>query len=108
MSGRFKHLVRGAAAILVFGPLVLTLPAQQSDKDKLPGSDDCLMCHQPGRATKREPGVPPTFDAAGLRASPHATLECVSCHDDLAKKEFPHPEKLQRVPEKTGPRRRPA
>jgi cytochrome b subunit of formate dehydrogenase/uncharacterized protein with PIN domain len=97
LSGRFKPEALVSVAFLVVSPLVLTLPAQQFDKDKLPGSDDCLMCHQPGRAAKREAGVPPTFDASGLRASPHANLECVSCHDDLAKKEFPHPEKLQRV-----------
>jgi mono/diheme cytochrome c family protein len=83
--------------ILMIGPLLLTLQAQQSDQDKLPGADDCLMCHQPGRAAKREPGVPPPLDAVALRASPHAALDYISCHDDLAGKEFPHAEKLQRV-----------
>jgi len=42
--------------------------------------------------------MPPNFDAAALRASPHAGLECTTCHADLAaKKEFPHAEKLARV-----------
>jgi cytochrome b subunit of formate dehydrogenase/uncharacterized protein with PIN domain len=41
--------------------------------------------------------MPPPFNAAALAASPHAALECASCHTQLAKKEFPHPEKLARV-----------
>ncbi len=39
--------------------------------------------------------MPPPFDAVTLRASPHATLECKSCHE--TGKESPHPEKLPRV-----------
>ena len=97
MSGWLSRLALAGATAVALGPLVLTLHAQQSDKNKFPGSDDCLACHQPGRAAKREPGVPPPFDGAGLRASPHAGLECANCHEELAKKEFPHPEKLQRV-----------
>ncbi len=86
----------------IAGVLLLTLApvvgyaAQQPAA--LPGSEECANCHDSGRATrKREAGVPPAFDAAALRASPHATLECVSCHVELASKEFPHPEKLQKV-----------
>ena len=97
MRGRPWWLGLAGAAVLAISFPVVILSAQDTDKDKLPGSDDCLMCHQPGRAGKREPGVPPAFDAAGLRASPHASLECANCHEELAKKEFPHPEKLQPV-----------
>ncbi len=64
----------------------------------LPGSEECAGCHDTGpRTGKREPGMPPPFNAAALRASPHAALECANCHSQLAKKEFPHPEKLARV-----------
>lgn len=76
-----------------------TLGAAPAEKAKaLPGSDDCAGCHDTGRRTgKREKGVPPPFNAAALQASPHAGMECAGCHADLAKKEFPHPEKLARV-----------
>ncbi len=59
-------------------------------------SEDCAGCHDSGpRTGKREPGVPPNFNAAALKASPHAALDCVSCHTDI--KAVPHPEKLARV-----------
>jgi len=64
----------------------------------LPGAGPCADCHDAGRRTgKRVAGEIPPFDAAALRVSPHADLECTSCHSDLAGKEFPHPEKLQPV-----------
>ena len=56
-------------------------------------SEDCAGCHDSGpRTGKREPGVPPNFNAAALKASAHAALDCVSCHTDI--KAVPHPEKL--------------
>jgi cytochrome b subunit of formate dehydrogenase len=75
----------------------VALRAQQPKP--LPGSKPCLDCHETGRRTgKRQPGVPPPFNEAALRASPHATLECTNCHSDLeGKKEFPHPAKLTAV-----------
>jgi cytochrome b subunit of formate dehydrogenase len=39
--------------------------------------------------------VPPAYDAAALKASPHAGLACTDCHNDI--KEVPHPDKLARV-----------
>jgi predicted CXXCH cytochrome family protein len=60
-------------------------------------AQECVVCHQPGRPAKRQAGVPPAVDAAALKASPHAALECTSCHADLAGKEMPHAEKLARV-----------
>ncbi len=73
-----------------------TLFAQQAKP--LPGSEECAMCHETGRRKgKRQPGVPPPYNEAALRASPHAALDCKSCHVDLAEQEFPHAEKLQRV-----------
>jgi len=41
--------------------------------------------------------VPPPYNEAALRASPHSELECTSCHMDLMDAELPHPEKLQKV-----------
>jgi predicted CXXCH cytochrome family protein len=81
---------------LAAGALATLLPGQQPKA--LPGSEECAGCHDTGpRTGKRESGVPPPFNAAALAASPHGTLECASCHSELAKKEFPHPEKLARV-----------
>ncbi len=61
-----------------------------------PKSEDCAGCHDAApQAGRREPGVPPNFNAAALKASPHAPLDCINCHADI--KEVPHPEKLARV-----------
>ncbi len=61
-----------------------------------PRSEDCAGCHDSGpRVGKRQPGVPPGYHAAALKASPHAALECTACHSDI--KEVPHPEKLAKV-----------
>ncbi len=58
---------------------------------------ECAGCHDSGRRTgKREAGLPPAFDAAALKASPHAQIDCASCHPAAAK-ETPHPEKLPAV-----------
>src|SRR5512134_1579552 len=48
-----------------------------------PGAEACAMCHPPGPSGRRVSGEPPAFDAAALQRSPHATLACVSCHQDL-------------------------
>ena len=57
----------------------------------LPGAEDCMACHEAGPPlAKRDADTPPRFDAAGLRASPHAKLACTACHADLEGKEFPH------------------
>ncbi|MCL5743053.1 MAG: hypothetical protein M1541_03855 [Acidobacteria bacterium] len=84
--------------LLICAGLAIAL-AQDSKTKALPGSEECAGCHDPGRrASKREAGVPPNFDAAALRASPHASLECANCHSQLEKvKDFPHPEKLAPV-----------
>jgi cytochrome b subunit of formate dehydrogenase len=64
----------------------------------LPGAEPCAACHEEGRmVARREPGVPPPFGAAALRASPHAALECTHCHADLAGAELPHADKLAKV-----------
>src|SRR5208283_5101703 len=96
--GGQKHLWVTFAALSVL-VVLLALPSNAQQPKRLPGSEVCLDCHETGRRTgKRQPGMPPPFNEAALRASPHATLECTNCHSDLAgKKEFPHPEKLQPV-----------
>ena len=80
------RILAGVVLVNLLGAAVLVsgLPAQ--DNKALPGSKACLDCHDTGRRTgKREPGVPPAFDAASLKASPHAELECASCHVELEK-----------------------
>ena len=48
--------------------------------EALPGSEACAACHEDGpMRARREAGVPGTFGAAALRASPHAALECTGC-----------------------------
>ncbi len=85
---------RGAAVGLLLALVASRAVAQRMPP--LPGAEECAACHEPGRrAGKREPGVPPAFDATALRASPHASLECKSCHD--TGKTSPHPEKLPPV-----------
>jgi cytochrome b subunit of formate dehydrogenase len=81
---------------ILFGAICVRPQQKQTPP---PGSAECVACHDAGRRTgKREAGVPPAFDAAALRASPHAGLECANCHADLAdKKDFPHAEKLALV-----------
>ena len=85
-----RTVIRIAAAAIV---LAAISHAQQS---ATPKAEDCAGCHDSGpRTGNREPGVPPPFHAAALKASPHAALECVACHADI--KEVPHPEKLSPV-----------
>ena len=80
-------------------PALLGGLAAAAEPAPLPGSENCVMCHEPGpHAARRTPDTPPPYDVAALRASPHAELECVACHTDLADvKEFPHPAKLAPV-----------
>jgi cytochrome b subunit of formate dehydrogenase/uncharacterized protein with PIN domain len=83
-------------AIASFPLAVGILHAQQ--RQPLPGSTPCLDCHDTGRRVgNRQPGVPPPFNEAALRTSPHAALECTSCHTEVDPKKLPHPEKLAPV-----------
>jgi len=96
----------GAARLLALGvfgigllPALFGARALAAEAAPLPGSDDCVMCHEPGpRVARRGPDTAPPFGAAALRASPHAGLACAACHADLANvQEFPHAEKLAPV-----------
>ena len=84
------NVLRLAAIAIILTP---GLPGQQPAP---PRAEDCAGCHDSGpRIGKRQPGVPPGFHAAALKASPHAALECVACHSAI--KEVPHPEKVAPV-----------
>ncbi len=83
--------------ILVLAAVVAFALSAESPQP-LPGSSECVACHDQGRQTgKRQEGMPPAFDAAALRASPHASLDCASCHADVDPKVLPHAEKLAPV-----------
>ncbi|MBI4877302.1 MAG: hypothetical protein HY822_21965 [Acidobacteria bacterium] len=90
-----------ARAAWLLAAAVLSAAALSGQKEKpkpLAGSEACLDCHDSGRRTgKREAGVPPAFDEAALRVSPHAALECTGCHGDIDPKKPPHADKLQKV-----------
>ncbi len=75
LRGQERLLVTIGAAVLAAVLLAVSLEAQQPKP--LPGSEPCMGCHATGpRTGKRQPGMPPPFNEASLRASPHATLEC--------------------------------
>ena len=55
-------------------------------------SSDCLVCHgDPGLTTERRGRTVSLFvKESAFSGSVHSELGCVSCHADLAGKEFPH------------------
>jgi len=66
-------------------------------KQELPGSSECLECHATGPLAARKAGEAPSIDAASLRHSPHAHLECVACHQDVNPSDLPHADHLKKV-----------
>jgi len=69
-----------AAAWLIAGP------AAAGQSSKAPSNDDCLACHAEH------------VDAKGFEASVHGPMACVDCHTDLMKvSDFPHAAKLATV-----------
>jgi cytochrome b subunit of formate dehydrogenase len=78
------------AALFVSAIVLLSCALTSPVRGAEPAGGDCAMCHQPGPTGRRVAGEPPSFDQAALKASPHAALECLSCHRDLEGKEFPH------------------
>ena len=87
-----RNCFRLAAAALA---LAAGLAGQQTPPPALK-AEDCAGCHDAGpRTGKRQPGVPPGYNAAALKASPHNGVDCTACHADI--KEVPHPEKLTPV-----------
>jgi DnaJ-class molecular chaperone len=93
-----RALTWAAGLLLVAGAAVLGCTDEGHAADAPPKSDDCLACHA-DRDLKRGSAVagrPASVfvDAAMLRASTHAGLECVACH---TKATAPHDEKLPPV-----------
>ena len=87
---RFGKTIRRALVLLAMAA------GARASAAAAPTSEDCLACHEPGaRVGKRKPGEPPGFNAAALKASPHAGLECVACHSDVT--DVPHADRLARV-----------
>jgi cytochrome b subunit of formate dehydrogenase/uncharacterized protein with PIN domain len=100
--GRTPRVGRAAVVALACGFVILLASRLSSgappDPPLPPGAAPCLDCHEIGPPTaRREAGMPPHLDAAGLRASPHASFGCTDCHADLEGVELPHPEKLKAV-----------
>lgn len=62
-------------------------------------NDDCFMCHDdPELYTMRGGKKLSRYTPAGiLDKSVHSVLECISCHQDAAVEEFPHPDTLNPV-----------
>jgi len=91
-----RSVIRSSGPFLAFGALLLLAgTARAAD---LPKSEDCLGCHA-DRDLKRSapaPGRPASVsvDAAALKASTHAGLECVACHKTAT---APHEDKLPPV-----------
>jgi predicted CXXCH cytochrome family protein len=84
-----------AALALLFA---VSAPRGAAGPPEPPGADECGVCHGSGRPTgTRQPETPPNYDAAALRASPHAGVACQDCHVDLKGQEFPHPARLKAV-----------
>ena len=87
--------IRGALLGLAVVLLALA-PAVRAEEPAKISSEDCAACHEKGpRVGKRKAGEAPPYNAAALKASPHASADCISCHSDI--KELPHPDKLARV-----------
>ncbi len=59
-------------------------------------NDECLACHGDKSATGTKKGrtISVFVDGKKFNGSMHGSLPCVSCHADLAGKEFPHDEEL--------------
>jgi len=62
-------------------------------------NDDCLMCHSDNTLTTERNGkeVSLFVDQAILKKSPHAKLNCVSCHVGFDPEELPHKENITPV-----------
>lgn len=74
--------------------LLLSLAFVLAPRGAAQGTEECLACHEDRELTGTRKGR--TFsafvDAKKYAASVHGSLECVTCHADLAGKEMPHDE----------------
>jgi hypothetical protein len=62
-------------------------------------NEDCLTCHSDKTLTKQRLGrkISVYVDGAAFQKSVHGSLDCVSCHADLEKKDLPHEAPLETV-----------
>lgn len=60
-------------------------------------NSECLDCHEDRELTGKRKGrtIPVFVDAAKLKSSIHASVDCVQCHADLEGKELPHEDDLK-------------
>jgi Zn finger protein HypA/HybF involved in hydrogenase expression len=60
-------------------------------------NSECLDCHEDHdlKGTRRGKPVSVYVDAAKIKSSIHASVDCVDCHADLAGKELPHEDDLK-------------
>jgi cytochrome b subunit of formate dehydrogenase/uncharacterized protein with PIN domain len=91
-----NFILKAIPLLVLLGVFTGTSWAQETEE--LPGSEECAMCHEPGRMSRsRSAGDAPNFGEAALRSSPHAEIECNMCHMDLMGADIPHEEKLEKV-----------
>ncbi len=66
---------------------------------KAQSNDDCLMCHSDNTLTTEKNGktISLYVNVAILQKSPHAKLNCVSCHVGFDPEEMPHKENIEPV-----------
>jgi hypothetical protein len=87
----------GCGGLLLIAGCWALWPVHARGEDR-PKSEDCLACHGDKDLKRSGPaprgGTPLFVDALTLKASRHATLECVGCH---VKATAPHDEKLPAV-----------
>ena len=85
---------RSAARLLLTGLILLA-----GGRALAQSNDDCLACHSDdtlkGKRDGREISV--FVDERKLKASAHATIDCVMCHQDLAGADLPHGEVVSPV-----------
>ena len=66
---------------------------------KAQSNDDCLMCHSDNTLTMEKNGktISLYVDSAVLQKSPHAKLNCVSCHVGFDPDNMPHKKDIEPI-----------
>ena len=66
---------------------------------KAQSNDDCLMCHSDNTLTMKKNGktISLYVDAAVLQKSPHAKLNCISCHVGFDPDNIPHKKDIEPI-----------
>ncbi|NJN63666.1 MAG: hypothetical protein HC882_01495 [Acidobacteria bacterium] len=92
MRSRLSRVFRRTTIAATFAVALAHAAIAQDDAE-------CLICHEDRTliATRDGQAVPAFVDEARLSRSVHASLECVSCHTDLAGSEAGHEDDVARV-----------